>query len=97
MSSWAKVALSDVAEVFNGKTPSKAEQRGEGHPVLKIRDVSEFGKFRGKHESFVDPLWQKNTQQSRFERVTPLFLMPHIMPIMLVPKHTVLNLLYLVH
>lgn len=54
MTSWASVALRDVADVFNGKTPSKAEQRNEGHPVLKIRDVSELGKFRGKHESFVD-------------------------------------------
>lgn len=54
MNSWNKVVLSDVAEVFNGKTPSKTEQRSQGHPVLKIRDVSEFGKFRGKHESFVD-------------------------------------------
>ena len=54
MNSWASVALNDVADVFNGKTPSKAEQRNEGHPVLKIRDVSELGRFRGKHESFVD-------------------------------------------
>lgn len=44
----------DVAEVFNGKTPSKAEQRNQGHPVLKIRDVCELGRFRGQHESFVD-------------------------------------------
>lgn len=57
MKNWASVvALKDVADVFNGKTPSKAEQRNEGHPVLKIRDVSELGKFRGNHESFVDPL-----------------------------------------
>ena len=54
MSNWANVALRDVADVFNGKTPSKSEQRSEGHPVLKIRDVSELGRFRGKHESFVD-------------------------------------------
>ena len=54
MSIWGNAVLSDVAEVFNGKTPSKTEQRNEGHPVLKIRDVSELGKFRGKHESFVD-------------------------------------------
>lgn len=54
MSGWVSVPLGDVADVFNGKTPSKAEQRNEGYPVLKIRDVSELGRFRGKHESFVD-------------------------------------------
>lgn len=47
--------LSDIAEVFNGKTPSKAEQRSSGHPVLKIKNVSETGNFRGEFESFVDP------------------------------------------
>jgi type I restriction enzyme S subunit len=48
------VPLSEVADVFNGKTPSKAEQRSSGHPVLKIRDVTELGEFRGSFESFVD-------------------------------------------
>jgi type I restriction enzyme S subunit len=47
--------LAEVADVFNGKTPSKAEQRTEGHPVLKIKDVSAVGDFKGKFESFVDP------------------------------------------
>lgn len=47
--------LSEIANVFNGKTPSKAEQRSSGHPVLKIKNVSETGNFRGKFESFVDP------------------------------------------
>lgn len=51
---WKTVALGEVAGVFNGKTPSKAEQRSEGHPVLKIKDVSELGEYRGKFESFVD-------------------------------------------
>ena len=45
--------ISDVANVFNGKTPSKKEQRENGHPVLKIKDIDEFGQFRG-FESFVD-------------------------------------------
>jgi type I restriction enzyme S subunit len=49
------VALGDYADVFNGKTPSKAEQRDTGHPVLKIRDVNDAGQFRRKYESFVDP------------------------------------------
>ena len=51
---WKTVALGEVARVFNGKTPSKAEQRSAGHPVLKFRDVSELGEYRGTFESFVD-------------------------------------------
>lgn len=51
----AKTAtLGDVAEVLNGKTPARMEQRPAGHPVLKIRDVDELGRFRGLFESFVD-------------------------------------------
>jgi type I restriction enzyme S subunit len=49
------VPLSEVALVFNGKTPAKSDQRIEGHPVLKIRDVDERGEFRGPFESFVEP------------------------------------------
>ena len=48
------VQLGAVASVFNGKTPSKDEQRELGHPVLKIKDVSENGSFRGKFSGFVD-------------------------------------------
>lgn len=47
-------AIGDVADVFNGKTPSKSEQRDAGYPVLKIRDVDALGNMRGKFESFVD-------------------------------------------
>ena len=47
--------LSEVAEIFNGKTPSKLEQCSSGHPVLKIRDVDEHGMYRGPGESFVAP------------------------------------------
>lgn len=54
MRNWPKVTLSSVAMVFNGKTPATVEQRPDGLPVLKIRDVSEDGRFRGKFESFVD-------------------------------------------
>lgn len=50
-----RVRLGDIADVFNGKTPSKAEQRDHGHPVLKVRDVDEHGKHRGNTLSFVDP------------------------------------------
>lgn len=46
--------LGDIATVFNGKTPSKAEQREAGFPVLKIKDVSETGQFRGAFTSFID-------------------------------------------
>jgi type I restriction enzyme, S subunit len=49
------VPLGEVADIANGKTPSKAQQRSTGHPVLKIRDVDELGQFRGAFESFVDP------------------------------------------
>ena len=55
MKRWPTKTLGEVAEVFNGKTPAKTEQRTSGHPVLKIRDVDEDGNFRGHNESFVDP------------------------------------------
>ena len=55
--------LQDVAEIFNGKTPSKSEQRNSGFPVLKIKDVSENGDFRGAISSFVDDEMAK-----RFEK-----------------------------
>jgi type I restriction enzyme S subunit len=46
--------LGVVASILNGKTPSKSEQRSRGYPVLKIKDVDEFGEFRGGFDSFVD-------------------------------------------
>ncbi|MCV2439255.1 restriction endonuclease subunit S [Paucibacter sp. DJ2R-2] len=48
------VQLSDVALVFNGKTPARVDQRQGGHPVLKIKDVNSLGRFAGSFESFVD-------------------------------------------
>ncbi len=54
MTSGQSVLLGEVAEIFNGKTPSKAEQRDSGFPVLKIKDVASTGMFRGRYESFVD-------------------------------------------
>jgi type I restriction enzyme S subunit len=59
--------LAEVADVFNGKTPSKTEQRTEGHPVLKIKDVSATGGFKGKFESFVEPTLAAK-HQSRWVR-----------------------------
>ena len=50
-----RIRLREIAEIFNGKTPSKLEQRDHGHPVLKIRDVDEHGRHRGTTQSFVDP------------------------------------------
>ena len=49
------IPLGEVALVFNGKTPSTAEKRATGHPILKIKDVTEAGEFRGEFNSFVDP------------------------------------------
>ena len=46
--------VDEVAVVFNGKTPSKSEQRDSGHPVLKIKDVDALGRFRGTHSGHVD-------------------------------------------
>ena len=54
MSEWNSVLIGEVAQIFNGKTPSKSEQRSHGHPVLKIKDVSDLGEFRGTFASFVD-------------------------------------------
>ena len=54
MSEMTKVILSKVASVFNGKTPSKTDQRSSGYPVLKIKDISEDKCFKGIFESFVD-------------------------------------------
>ena len=54
MNGWPLCSLASVASVFNGKTPSRADQRNEGHPVLKIKDVSAEGEFRGKFESFIE-------------------------------------------
>ena len=45
--------IDEVAVVFNGKTPSKSEQRGSGHPVLKIKDIDELGRFRGTFSGHV--------------------------------------------
>ena len=59
------VTLGEVANVFNGKTPSKGEQRDFGHPVLKIKDVTENGEFRGKFDSFVEPTFAERFTQKR--------------------------------
>ena len=45
--------IGEVAVVFNGKTPSKSEQRDSGHPVLKIKDVDALGRFEGTFSGHV--------------------------------------------
>ena len=56
--------IDEVAVVFNGKTPSKSEQRGSGHPVLKIKDVDALGRFRGTFSGHVGAeLAQKHVTQ----------------------------------
>ena len=63
--SWQYVQVADVAEVFNGKTPSRAEQRDNGSPVLKIKDVNDNGIFKGEFDSFVEKsLADKFSQKS---------------------------------
>ena len=59
--------LSEVASVFNGKTPNKDEQKIVGHPVLKIKDVTEEGEFTGHFGSFVDEEMAQK-YQSKFVR-----------------------------
>lgn len=49
-----KQEIQSFGKAFNGKTPSKGEQRSSGHPILKIKDIDEAGQFRGVFESFVD-------------------------------------------
>lgn len=51
---WKFVILGEYATIFNGKTPSKDEQREKGHPILKIKDIDENGYFAGAFDSFVD-------------------------------------------
>jgi len=54
-------------QVFNGKTPSKTEQRGEGLPILKIKDIDENGRFRGVFESFVDSNFYKKHSKKKLK------------------------------
>jgi type I restriction enzyme, S subunit len=62
-----KLEFQSYGEAFNGKTPSKAEQRSEGLPILKIRDIDKNGQFRGFFESFVDPDFYKKHSKKRLK------------------------------
>ncbi|WP_129642687.1 restriction endonuclease subunit S domain-containing protein [Peristeroidobacter agariperforans] len=68
------VELGRVAQVFNGKTPAKGDQRTAGHPVLKIRDIDEDGQFRGCHESFVDSSFAEQFRERLVRRGDTLIL-----------------------
>ena len=58
-------AIKTIGAAFNGKTPSKTEQRSEGLPVLKIRDIDDNGQFRGSFQSFVDQEFYKKYSNKR--------------------------------
>ncbi len=59
--------IKTFGSAFNGKTPSKEEQRSEGLPILKIRDIDENGHFRGVFESFVDPNFYEKHSKKRLK------------------------------
>lgn len=59
--------IKTFGSAFNGKTPSKLEQRSEGLPILKIRDIDENGRFRGDFESFVDPHYYEKHSNKRLK------------------------------
>jgi type I restriction enzyme S subunit len=71
---WPTVTLVSVAAVFNGKTPSVSEQRSDGNPVLKIKDVDEHGKFSGKFDSFVDHVFAFRYANKKIETDDVLIL-----------------------
>lgn len=68
------VTIGDIADVFNGKTPSKNEQRSEGLPILKIKDVTENGEFKGSFESFVDTVFYKRNSKKKLRQGDSLIL-----------------------
>ena len=66
--------LREIAEVFNGKTPSKAEQRNEGLPILKIRDIDENGNFVGIFGSYVDKVFYEKYSKKKLRAGDTLIL-----------------------
>ncbi|PHR22850.1 MAG: type I restriction endonuclease subunit S [Desulfotalea sp.] len=60
-----KHEIQSFGEAFNGKTPSKVEQRSAGKPILKIRDIDENGQFRGRFESFVEEAFYKKHSKKK--------------------------------
>jgi len=74
MSQFSSKILSEHAAVFNGKTPSNADKRASGQPVLKIKDVAEDGRFRGLFDSFVDSSFVEKYATKRVQRGDILIL-----------------------
>lgn len=68
-----RVVLSDIASVFNGKTPSNAEKKEVGHPVLKIKNINSYGKFIG-FDSYVDDAFFEKHRNKRILSGDTLFL-----------------------
>lgn len=71
---WKSESLGKVAQVFNGKTPSKSEKKQNGYPVLKIKDISADGFFRGKFESFVDTAFADKFSDKKVKKGDTLIL-----------------------
>lgn len=74
MNQYLTKKLKDVAKVFNGKTPSTAEQRLSGFPVLKIKDVNSKGKFSGAFGSYVDDGFASTFQEKHIQEGDILIL-----------------------
>ncbi len=74
MNQFSLVDLSEYAAVFNGKTPANADKRASGKPVLKIKDVSEDGRFRGYFDSFVDSAFVEKHETKRVQQGDILIL-----------------------
>jgi type I restriction enzyme, S subunit len=68
------IPLGEVATIFNGKTPARSEQRNQGHPVLKIRDIDEWSNFVGEFASFVEPELAQNFPQKHVKQNDILIL-----------------------
>lgn len=66
--------LGEVADVFNGKTPAASEQRGSGHPVLKIKDIRDDGIFCGAFDSFVDEDFVRRFESKKIREGDTLIL-----------------------
>ena len=71
---WGSIRFSDVANIFNGKTPSNTEKMEKGWPVLKIKDITQDGQFIGKFDSFVDDEFYKKHNAKRIKQFDSLIL-----------------------
>ncbi|NJD77139.1 MAG: hypothetical protein FIB08_08620 [Candidatus Methanoperedens sp.] len=75
---WKIAKLGEYSNIFNGKTPSKNEQREKGHPILKIKDINENGCFIGIFDSFVnDKFFEDNKFKCTMEGDTLILNAAH--------------------